>query len=220
MFPLYKDKSTVELMIKKSLRVLKKLKKKYEIIIVDDGCPEKSGKLALKIAKKFNHVKVFFHKKNLGYGAAIRTGLRKCKNEWIFAIDGDAEYDVNDLFKLIKATKKYDLVITYRYEKKYTTYRIVISWVYNKILRLIFKIKFRDISTGSRLVNRKIIKRINLRSTSPFIGAELAIRSLIKGYKVGEVGINQYPLTFRNESVSLKNIFLTIKDMILLFIKL
>ena len=220
MFPLYKDKRTVKKMIFKSLKILKKIKKKYEIVIVDDGCPENSGNYAKRLSKNIPSVKVIFHKKNLGYGAALKTGIKNCKYDWIFQIDGDAEYDVNDLFKLIKATKKYDLVITYRYEKKYTTYRIVISWVYNKILRLIFKIKFRDISTGSRLVNRKIIKRINLRSTSPFIGAELAIRSLIKGYKVGEVGINQYPLTFRNESVSLKNIFLTIKDMILLFIKL
>ena len=43
MFPLYKDKNTVELMIKKSFNVLKKLKRKYEIIIIDDGCPQKSG---------------------------------------------------------------------------------------------------------------------------------------------------------------------------------
>ena len=52
MFPLYKDKSTVELMITKSIAVLKKLKIKYEIIIVDDGCPQKSGKLAKKNIKK------------------------------------------------------------------------------------------------------------------------------------------------------------------------
>ena len=63
MFPLYKDKNTVELMIKKSSNVLKKLKRKYEIIIVDDGCPQNSGKLAVKIAKKYSNVKVFFIKK-------------------------------------------------------------------------------------------------------------------------------------------------------------
>ena len=65
MFPLYKDKSTVELMITKSSAVLKKLNSKYEIIIVDDGCPQNSGKLAEKIAKKFANIKIFFHKKNL-----------------------------------------------------------------------------------------------------------------------------------------------------------
>ena len=221
MFPLYKDRSTVELMIKKSSSMLKKLKRKYEIIIVDDGCPQNSGRLAEKIAKKFSNVKVFFHKKNLGYGAALKTGLKKCKNDWVFMIDGDAEYDVNDLPRLFKASQNYDLVITYRYKKKYNTYRIIISWVYNAILRLIFNIKFRDISTGSRLVSKKLIKNIKLKSNSPFVGAELAIKAGLAGYKVGEIGIHTYPRTFgTGSSVSFKNILLTLKDMFLLFLRI
>ena len=218
MFPLYKDRSTVKLMIKKSVKVLKKLKKKYEIIIVDDGCPQNSGKLAKEISKKYSNVKVFFHKKNLGYGAALKTGFKKFKNDWIFMIDGDNEYDVNDLFRLVKASENYDLVITYRYKKKYTTSRILISWIYNAILRLIFNLKFRDISTGSRFVSRKLVKRIKLRSNSPFVGAELAIKAELAGYKVGEIGIHTYPRTFgTGSSVSFKNILLTLKDMFLLF---
>ena len=221
MFPLYKDRSTVELMIKKSSSMLKKLKRKYEIIIVDDGCPQNSGRLAEKIAKKFSNVKVFFHKKNLGYGAALKTGLKKCKNDWVFMIDGDAEYDVNDLPRLFKASQNYDLVITYRYKKKYNTYRIIISWVYNAILRLIFNIKFRDISTGSRLVSKKLIRQIKLKSNSPFVGAELAIKTGLAGYKVGEIGIHTYPRTFGSgSSVGLKNILLTLKDMFLLFFRI
>ena len=221
MFPLYKDRNTVRLMIKKSLNVLKKLKIKNEIIIIDDGCPQKSGNLAKEIAKKFTNIKIFFHKKNLGYGAALKTGLKKCKNDWIFMTDGDAEYDVNDLFRLAKASKKYDLVITYRYKKKYATSRIIISWVYNAILRLIFNIKFRDISTGSRLISRKLIKSIKLKSNSPFLGAELAIKAELAGYKVGEIGIHTYPRTFgTGSSVSFKNILLTLKDMFLLFVRI
>ena len=221
MFPLYKDKSTVELMITKSSAVLKKLNSKYEIIIVDDGCPQNSGKLAKKIAKKFSNIKIFFHKKNLGYGAALKTGLKKCKNDWIFMIDGDAEYDVDDLFRLLRVSKNYDLVITYRYKKKYTTYRIIISWVYNVVLRLIFNIKFKDISTGSRLVSRKLIRHIKLKSNSPFVGAELAIKTKLAGYKVGEIGIHTFPRTFgTGASVSLKNILLTLKDMILLIMRI
>ena len=159
--------------------------------------------------------------KNLGYGAALKTGLKKCKNDWIFMTDGDNEYDVNDLFRLVKASKKYDLVITYRYKKKYATSRIIISWVYNAILRLIFSIKFRDISTGSRLISRKLIKSIKLKSNSPFLGAELAIKAGLAGYKVGEIGIHTYPRTFgTGSSVSFKNILLTLKDMFLLFLRI
>jgi len=208
-------------MILKSNKLLKKMKKKGEIIIVDDGCPEKSGHYARIISKKIKNVKVIFHKKNMGYGAAIKTGLKNCRNEWIFQTDGDAEYDVNDLLKLIKKTKVSDLIVTYRLKKKYKTSRIVISWIYNVILRILFHTKFKDISTGSRLINKKILKKINLISNSPFLGAELAIKTKYKGFKVSEVGIHTYPRTFGSgSSVSFKNILLTIKEMLTLFIKI
>ena len=83
-----------------------------------------------------------------------------------------------------------------------------------------FNIRFRDVSSASRLVKKKLTENIKLTSKSPFIGAELVVKSKWAGYNVGEVGIYQYPQTFRNESVSLKNILLTIKDMILLFMRI
>ncbi len=136
-------------------------------------------------------------------------------------IDGDAEYDVSDLFRLLKVSKDCDLVITYRYKKKYSTNRILISWVYNAALRLIFKIKFRDISTGSRFVSRKLVNNIKLKSNSTFIGAELAIKAGLAGYKVGEVGIHTFPRTFSTGSmVTMKGILWTLKDMISLFVKI
>ena len=61
----------------------------------------------------------------------------------------------------------------------------------------------------------------NLNSNSPFVGAELAIKSQYKGLKVKEVGIHTYPRTFGSgSSVSFKNILLTIKEMLILFIKI
>ena len=221
MFPLYKDKRTVKSMILKSLKILKKTKKKFEIVIVDDGCPENSGKIAQELSKKNPKVRVYFHKKNLGYGAAVKTGLKNCRHDCIFATDGDDEYDVGDLPRMLKAFYKSDLVITYRYKKKYKTIRIIISWVYNIILRLLFKTNFRDISTGSRLVSKELVKKIKLTSNSPFIGAELAIKSKYAGFDVSEIGIHTYPRTFEaGSSISVKNIILTIRDMIILFIRL
>ena len=193
-FPVYKDKYTVLRVIDKSLRILKKLKKKYEIIIIDDCCPERSGQLALLKTKKNKNIKVFFHKKNLGYGAAIRTGLKKSKYDCIYAVDGDGEFGIsfNDLPKILKAYKNNDLVITYRFKKRYKTTRIIISWIYNFILRILFSIDFKDISCGARLVSKKILKKIKLTTNSPFIGAELAIKSKYAGFKVAEVGIQSY----------------------------
>jgi len=221
MFPVFKDSRTVKKMIYESLKVLKKSSNKYEIVIVDDGCPENTGNIAKEITKSIHNVSVIFHKKNLGYGAALKTGLKCCKHEWIFQLDGDAEYSVQDLAKLIKASKNCDLVITYRFKKKYKTSRIFISWIYNKLLRFLFGTKFLDISTGSRLVKSKLINKVRLSSNSAFLGAELAIKAKLKGYKINEIGIHTYPRTFGSgSSVSLKNIVLTIKDMFILLFKI
>ena len=220
-FPLYKDKKSVKKMIYKSIKILKKVAKNYEIIAVDDGCPEKSGEIVKKYAKKNSKIKVIFHKKNLGYGAAIKTGLKKSKYECIFTIDGDDEYDVNALPKLLKKIEHSDLVITHRYKKKYNTLRMVISWIYNTLLRFLFNTPFKDISSGSRLISKKLVKKIKINTNSPFLGAELTIKANYKGYKVSEHGIFYYPTGFRSgSSVSFMNIILTIRDMINLYFKL
>jgi glycosyltransferase involved in cell wall biosynthesis len=208
-------------MIKKSLKVLKKINKKFEIIIIDDCCPQKSGEIALLVSKKIKQVKVFFHKKNRGYGAALKTGLKKCKNDWIFMIDGDNEYDVNDIYKLMKESQNHDLVVTYRYKKKYNLYRKIVSWSYNLILRSVFKINFKDISSGSKLLSRKLINKIKINSNGPFFGAELAIKSKYGKFKIKEVGINTNTRKFGEGSiVNISNIILTIKEIIILFIKI
>ena len=68
---------------------------------------------------------------------------------------------------------------------------------------------------------KKAKKRIKLKSNSPFVGAELAIKAGRAGYRIGEIGIHTYPRTFgTGTSVSFKNILLTLKDMTLLFFKI
>jgi len=222
-FPLYRDKYTVKKVIDKSLKILKKLKVKYEIIIVDDFCPEKSGLLALKYSKRNPKIKVIFHKKNYGYGAAIRSGFKNSRYECVYAVDGDGEFGIalNDLPRVLKKYISNDLVITYRYKKRYKTSRIIISWVYNFMLRFLFNINFKDISCGARLVNKKILKKVKLTTNSPFIGAELVIKAKYLGYKIDEVGIHSFPSNFRaGSSIVLKNILITIRDIFILYYKI
>ena len=222
-FPLYRDKYTVKKVIDKSLKILKKLKIKYEIIIVDDCCPEKSGLVALKYSKRNPKIKVIFHKKNYGYGAAIRSGFKNSRYECVYAVDGDGEFGIalNDLPRVLKKYISNDLVITYRYKKRYKTSRIIISWVYNFMLRFLFNINFKDISCGARLVNKKILKKVKLTTNSPFIGAELVIKAKYLGYKIDEVGIHSFPSNFRaGSSIVLKNILITIRDIFILYYKI
>jgi glycosyltransferase involved in cell wall biosynthesis len=213
-FPVYRDERTVRRVTEKALSVLKDLAHEYEVVIVDDGSPDRSGAIADELAREDPHVSVVHHPKNLGYGAAIKSGLARVRHEWICFTDGDDEYDVLDLHKLIQLKDFYDLIITFRYVKVYSGDRQLVSWVYNALLRALFRTNYRDISTGLRLVRKSLIDQISCQSNSPFIGAEITIKSMLKGYRVGEVGIQTFPREFgKGASTSLPNIVATIRDM-------
>jgi glycosyltransferase involved in cell wall biosynthesis len=213
-FPVYRDESTVAIMVEKALRLLTSLEAPFEIVIVDDGSPDRSGAVADALARQHPELRVIHHERNLGYGTAVRTGLAACRNEFVCMTDGDDEYEVEDFRKLLKLRDRYDLIITFRYKKIYSGTRIFVSWVYNVVLRFLFRTPFRDVSTGLRLARRSVLQELDLHATSPFIGAEIAIKTMLKGYRVGEVGIQTFPRAFGSgSSTSLPNILATMSDM-------
>ena len=213
-FPVYKDENTVRVVAEKAVQVLEDIAGDYEIIIIDDCSPDKSGAIADDLSLQNKRIKVIHHETNLGYGAAVLTGLTNSRFEYICFTDGDDEYDIDDFKKLIKLIDYYDLIITFRYVRMYSTWRIFVSRTYNILLRFLFKTNYRDISTGLRMIRKSLLQEINIRSTSPFIGAEITIKSMLKGYRIGEVGIQTFPRVFgKGASVSAKNIWKTIKDM-------
>jgi glycosyltransferase involved in cell wall biosynthesis len=214
-FPVYRDEVTVSRVTEKALSLLAEVAEDYEVIIVDDGSPDKAGEVAEEIAQRERRVRVIHHPKNLGYGAALRSGFQAAKFEWIAFTDGDDEYEVDDLRKLLRLRDYYDLIITFRYAKRYGNLRIFISYVYNHVLRWLFQTRYRDISSGLRIIRKEVVDQLDLVATSPFIGAEIAIRTMLKGYRVGEVGIQMFPRQFgKGSSTSIRNIIATIRDML------
>jgi len=214
-FPVYRDEATVERVARKALRVLEELSSEHEVIIVDDGSPDRAGEIADRIAVAHPGVRVIHHERNLGYGQALRTGFAAARFEWICFTDGDDEYEVDDLRKLLRLRDYYDLVITFRYAKRYGGWRIFVSFVYNKVLRLVFETRYRDVSSGLKLVRKSVVEELELVSTSPFIGAEITIKTMLKGFRVGEVGIQTFPRRFgRGSSTSPRNVLATLRDML------
>ena len=147
-FPVYRDEATVGRVAEKAIRVLTDVASEYEVIIVDDGSPDNAGRIADEIAAANGCVRVVHHARNLGYGEALRTGFQAARFEWICFTDGDDEYEVDDLRKLMRLQDHYDLIITFRYAKTYSSWRTFVSYVYNKVLRGLFDTRYRDVSCG------------------------------------------------------------------------
>jgi glycosyltransferase involved in cell wall biosynthesis len=212
-FPVYNDEKTVRIVANRALELLEEVADNYEIIIVNDGSPDSSGDIADALAAEHENISAIHHPKNRGYGAAMKTGIASSRFDIICMIDGDNEYDVFDLKKMLAVKDYYMLIIAFRYRKLYSTKRIFISFVYNSVLRLLFKSPFRDISTGIRLIHRAVLDDVVLTSNSPFIGAELSLKSMLRGFPVGEVGIQTFPRDFGTGSAtSFPNIMGTIRD--------
>ena len=217
-FPVYGEEATVARVTEKAIAVLEELASEYEVIIVDDGSPDNAGAIAEQLAREHPRVRVIRHKENLGYGQALRTGFREARYELICFTDGDDEYEVDDLRKLIRLKDYYDLVITFRYVKRYSGWRIFVSYVYNKLLRLIFQTRFRDISCGLKLIRKEVVDELDLISTSCFVGAEITIKTMLKGFRIGEIGIQTFPRQFgQSSSTSVKSILATLRDLRLVY---
>jgi hypothetical protein len=95
------------------------------------------------------------------------------------------------------------------------------SYVYNSLIRWLFKSPLRDHNCGLKVIRSAVVKDMDLISTSPAIGAEIIINAMVRGYPIGEVGIKTYPRTFGESSVmSIRHVATSIRDMFLIYKKI
>ena len=92
--------------------VLEKLKHElagipHEIIVVNDGSTDRTA----DEARKVSGIELLEHTENMGYGAAIKTGLRKARHEWILITDADGTYPSEGIRKLLEHAGDYDMVV-------------------------------------------------------------------------------------------------------------
>ena len=193
-FPAYYDELNIPKVVEASLRVVGELGlTDYEIIIVEDGSPDRTGEVADELAAKHEHVRVIHHERNMGYGAALRTGFLAATKDYVFYTDGDNQFDLDDLKKFVALLPSTDIVSGFRIDKQYSTYRKLTSFVYNLVLRLLFGIQDRDVDCAFKLYPTEIFKRIEIESRDAFIDAEISIKARLLGYESTELGVRHLP---------------------------
>ena len=191
-FPAYHDEKTIELMVDRLRKILPKLTDDYEIIIVDDCSPDKSGEIADKLAKKYKFIKVIHHSKNKGYGGALKSGFNASTKDLVFYTDGDAQYDVRELPNLYKYIDKYDIVTGNKIKRADKFYRILVSKIHYKFIRFIFGIKVKDISGDFRLFKKYVLDKVKFESNSGTICLEMIKKLQSAGFSIKEVPVHHY----------------------------
>lgn len=193
-FPAYYDEKNIDKVVDKAFDVLESMKlKEYEIIIIEDGSPDKTGEVADKLAAKYDKVRVIHHKTNLGYGATLKDGFMNAKLDYVFYSDGDNQFDLEDLRKFIALLPFTDIVVGYRKRKQYSNYRKITSLCYNLLLRFAFDIDYVDVDCAFKLYKRDLFDKIEIESNDAFIDAEILLKAKLLGYTSEEIGVKHLP---------------------------
>lgn len=146
--------------IKSTLLDLKSNEKlsESEIIVIDDGSIDST----YEIAKEIDGVKVIRHKVNLGYGSAIRTGVRHAKGQFIAWYDADGQHRPEDLIKIVDTLieEELDYCIGVRGNDSFVDKsRVLGKKILKVIVNLLAKEKMGDFNSGLRAFRTEIISR-------------------------------------------------------------
>ena len=194
-FPCYNEQENVRRTVEKALDVLEKLNADFEVIIVDDGSSDNTGRIADEIAGSNNKVKVVHHGRNLGYGAALQSGFKAATKELVFYTDGDGQFDINEMPPLLDLMEQYDIVSCYRLNRRDPLIRKINAWCWTRLVCFLFGLKVRDIDCAFKLYKREIFDKIEMSSTGALIDAEILARAAHKGYRITQKGVHHYPRT-------------------------
>lgn len=193
--PAFNEENTISKVIGKVKNAgLKNIKK--EIIVVDDFSTDSTRKILSGLKGK--GIKVFFHKKNLGKGAAIRTGLAHASGGIILIQDADLEYDPKEYPKLLQPILNGNAKVVYgsRLEaiRKNLKNMYKLHYFGNVFLtamaNIMYGAKITDMETGYKVFMREVLEKINLKARKFDFEPEITAKILKKGYKIKEIPIS------------------------------
>ncbi len=191
--PAYNEEET----IRKILEEVAHTEIPSEIIVVDDGSTDRTREILaeLEASQAIPGLKVFYHERNQGKGAALRTGFRHATGDIIIIQDADLEYDPAHYPQLLAPIYEGKAEVVYGSRFLGAPRRPILFWnmVANKILTLITNILYNtilsDMETGYKVFMRYVVADMPLHARSFDFEPEFTAKVLKRGYRIFEVPI-------------------------------
>ena len=164
--PVYNEIDTIE----EILARVDKVAIKKEIIVIDDLSIDGTRERLKEIVADKENVKVIYHNRNKGKGAALRTGFESVTGDIVIIQDADLEYDPNEYPKLLEPISDGRADVVYGSRFIGGPHRVLFFWHYvgNKLLTLISNaltnLNLTDMETCYKVFKSQILKDINLKS--------------------------------------------------------
>lgn len=177
----------------------------YELLIVDDASTDRTGAIADQLAAEDPRIRVVHHTRNRTLGGCIKTGFAAARGDLVLYTDADLPCDLAEVSKACRLLRQYDadIVSAYRHDRTGEgPRRAAYSWVYNWLVRLVFRVYVRDVNFAFKLCRRSIFDRLHLASEGSFIDAELLVRADRLRLTVIQFGVDYFPRSYGISTLS------------------
>jgi glycosyltransferase involved in cell wall biosynthesis len=212
-FPAYNEEATIESVIRQASDLLSQSGLDYELLVCNDGSSDRTGEILRRLAADIE-MKLLEHESNQGIRVTFEHLYQAASKELVFLNSTDRQWETAVLFELLPLTSSWDIVIASRRKKQYGLSRSFVSWTFNILPRLLFRVRTYD-AGAVKLVRREVIARFPLVSRSPFSEAERLIRASRAGYRITEHPVDTNPrsagkargVSFRQVSLAVGDVF-------------
>lgn len=197
-FPAHDEEANLEALVAEALGALPALADEFEIVIVDDGSRDATPAIADRLAAAHPEVRAIHTGTNLGYGGAVRTGFLSSRHELIAFTDGDRQFRVADLGRLLArlaAGDAPDVVVGYRIRRADPPLRLLYARLYKLANRVWFGLRTTDVDCACKVFRRDALSGVRVESDGAFFSAELLIKLRARGCRIVEVGVPHHPRT-------------------------
>lgn len=171
--PTFNEKDNIIELIDQIIRTIKKTKFGYEVVVVDDDSPDRTGAICRNYFHTTYQVVTYIRKKDKGFASAIYYGIKKSKGEIIIVMDADFSHDPNIIPQMLLKIKKYDIIIGSRYVRSgggENKKRFLLSKIYNLYLRYLLGVKITDFLFGFFCIKKEFLIKHNLLDKNIFSG--------------------------------------------------
>jgi glycosyltransferase involved in cell wall biosynthesis len=197
-FPAWNEEDYVERAVTRAMDVLPRLTDDFEIIVVNDASTDRTQEIAEGLAAKIPQLRVITHPVNLKLGGAMRTGLSASTKDIVVYSDIDLPWDLRELERSLHLMEylEADMICAFRFDRTSEgPKRIIYSFVYNMLIRSLFDINIKDVNFSFKVMHRRVLEAIELKSLGSFIDAELVVKAIRKGFRVFQMGVDYFPRT-------------------------
>jgi len=201
--PAYNEEGNIATTIIDAKNAAQAVTSKYEIIVVDDGSRDRTAEVVHELQKFDHNIRLISHKTNRGYGAAVKTGLKACKMDWIFFTDSDGQFHYDELRKFVNVCDKADLIIGYRRKRMDPFHRIFVAQVLLKVWNfLLFGLTIRDVDCAYKLFRKEVRDSIQLETESAITVTEFIVKAKAIGFRIIQLPVHHYARKFGKQSGS------------------